>query len=335
MNTEVIVETVYDTIIVDESSPNTILVETPGEVTVITVVSTQPVNVGGGSSTLNISGDSGTDVIDLSTDTLAFVGGTGLTSAVTNNTVTLNIDSTVATLTGSQTLTNKTISGQSNTLSNIANTSLTNSSLIIGSTTIALGATSTTLAGLTELTVDNLNINGNTITSINVNGDITLDPNGTGNIAVSGAKITGLAEPTQNTDAATKSYVDNIATPEIALKGSFGITIDGGGTAITTGLKGYVTVPYNCTIQSWSIVSDISGSIVVDLWKDTYDNYPPTIADTITGTEKPTLISSAKNQDLTLTSWTTSVVAGDIIAFYVNSASTLTRVNLTINTLRT
>lgn len=174
----------------------------------ITAVSTQSVNA---ASTLNISGDTGTDAVALNTDTLAFVGGTGITSAVTNNTVTLDIDATVATLTGTQTLTGKTISGSNNTLSNIANASLTNSSVTIGSTTTALGATSTALAGLTELSVDNLNINGNTITSTNANGDITIDPNGTGNIVVSGARITGVAEPVANGDAATKAYVDNIA----------------------------------------------------------------------------------------------------------------------------
>jgi hypothetical protein len=174
----------------------------------ITAVSTQSVNA---ASTLNISGDTGTDSVSLTTDTLNFAGGIGLTSTVTNNRVTLDIDSTVATLSGTQTLTNKTISGSDNTITNIGNSSLTNSSVTIGSTNVALGAAATSLAGITELTVDNLNINGNTITSTNTNGDITLDPNGTGNIAVSGARVTGLAEPVANSDAATKSYVDNIA----------------------------------------------------------------------------------------------------------------------------
>ena len=66
-------------------------------------------------STLTFAGDSGSDSASLG-ETVTIAGGTGLTSAGTSNTITLNIDSTVATLTGSQELTNKTItSGVFNT----------------------------------------------------------------------------------------------------------------------------------------------------------------------------------------------------------------------------
>ena len=69
-------------------------------------------------TSLGIAGDSGVDTIALATDTLTFVGGVGITSAVNSvaNSVTFDIDSTVATLTGTQTLTNKTINLTSNTL---------------------------------------------------------------------------------------------------------------------------------------------------------------------------------------------------------------------------
>ena len=90
----------------------------------------------------------------------------------------------------------------------IANSKLTNSAVTVGSTSISLGATQTAIAGITELDVDNVNVNGNTISTTNTNGNLVLDPNGTGTIDVSSARITSLATPTGSTDAATKAYVD-------------------------------------------------------------------------------------------------------------------------------
>ena len=57
---------------------------------------------------LDIAGDSGTIDVDLDDEVLTLAGGTGLASTSGTNSVTFAIDSTVATLTGSQTLTNKT-----------------------------------------------------------------------------------------------------------------------------------------------------------------------------------------------------------------------------------
>jgi len=98
--------------------------------------------------------------------------------------------------------------------------------------------------------------------------------------------------------------------------------------AITTGVKARVWFPFACKITGWTILADQSGSIVIDVWKDTYANHPPTLADTIAGSEKPTLSSAQKNQDLTLTTWTQNIAAGDILFFNVDSVATVKQVFL-------
>lgn len=107
---------------------------------------------------------------------------------------------------------------------------------------------------------------------------------------------------------------------------TLGIVIDGGGAAITTGIKGDLRVPFACTIVKATVLADQSGSIVVDVWKDTYANFPPTDADSITASAPPTLSTAVKSEDATLTGWTTSIAAGDILRFNVDSAATVERV---------
>jgi len=111
--------------------------------------------------------------------------------------------------------------------------------------------------------------------------------------------------------------------------------IDGGGSAITTGIKGDLTIPFNCTITEWTILCDQSGSIVIDVWKDVYANYPPTVAKTITGSSPPTVTTSIKNQSSTLTGWTTTITSGDTLRFNVNSITTVQRVTLSLKVYRT
>jgi hypothetical protein len=116
--------------------------------------------------------------------------------------------------------------------------------------------------------------------------------------------------------------------------GGVGIVIEGGGAVITTGVKGFVEVPFAGTITAVTLLSTDAavtpGSIVIDIWKDTYANYAPTVADTITASAKPTLASAIKSRDTTLTGWTTAIAAGDILGFSVNSVTALTRVAVSL-----
>jgi hypothetical protein len=94
---------------------------------------------------LDFQADSGGALsIDLDSETLTFTGGTGIDTSGSGNAVTFAIDSTVATLTGSQTLTNKTIDADNNTLSNIEVDNL--KSGVLDTDLSSVAGTDTTLA---------------------------------------------------------------------------------------------------------------------------------------------------------------------------------------------
>lgn len=215
---------------------------------------------------LDVTSDSGTIAIDLDSETLTVAGGTGIDTSAATNTVTVGIDSTVTTNTGTQTLTNKTISGASNTLSNIPNSSLTNSTVSYGGVSLALGASDATpafnLADATgyptsalsgtiansQLTgaIDATKIHDGSISNTefgylnNVSSNIqtqldaklvkannlsdltnastarsnlglgTIATQDASNVTLTGGSITGLGSPSAGSDAATKTYVDNL-----------------------------------------------------------------------------------------------------------------------------
>jgi len=114
------------------------------------------------------------------------------------------------------------------------------------------------------------------------------------------------------------------------------VGIGNGITAITTGVKIAFQVPVTCEVEGWEIVAPLqSGSIVVDVWKDTYANFPPTVADTIAGSEKPTLSSAQKGQDASLSTWTTALTKNDWLLFNVESATTVTMVIVSLQCRKT
>mgnify|MGYP003126156868 FL=1 len=169
--------------VIHDTSLGTSQILPPSQASVKTYIDTEVT-----AQDLDISDGSSTIAIDLDSETLGLLGGTGIDSTASGNNVTMAIDSTVVTKTGTQTLTNKTlttpvissitnsgtltlptstdtmvgrattdtltnktISGSSNTLSNIGNSSLSNSSVTVSdgssTTAVSLGGTITYAAG--------------------------------------------------------------------------------------------------------------------------------------------------------------------------------------------
>ena len=109
--------------------------------------------------------------------------------------------------------------------------------------------------------------------------------------------------------------------------------VDGGGSAITTGQKGHLVVPAGTIVEA-RLLADGTGSVVVDLWKDTYANYPPVVGDSICASAKPTISGAAKATDTTLTGWSTTCTDGDVLAVNVDSCATITRLSVCLKLRR-
>lgn len=157
------------------------------------------------------------------------------------------------------------------------------------------------------------------LTLTNASGTLTnisIDANGTGNTL-------------------TNINVAEIETGSSLLDGRIEVVIDGGGSAITTGIKLDLEVAYSCTINEVRMLADQSGSIVVDIWKQTYASFPPLDAQSITASAVPTISTATKSEDTSLTGWTTSLSAGDILRFNVDSVTDITRLTLILEVTKT
>ncbi|MFA5048493.1 MAG: hypothetical protein WC516_05730 [Patescibacteria group bacterium] len=125
----------------------------------------------------------------------------------------------------------------------------------------------------------------------------------------------------------------NKADPITILTSGLEYMIDGGGAEIADGIAGWLEVPFDCTIKACRLFADQAGAIKLDIWKDTYANYPPNNDNTITGANEPEISASGvKDEDTTLTSWTTSLSKGDVLYFNVDSCTTIQKclVSLTV-----
>ncbi len=107
--------------------------------------------------------------------------------------------------------------------------------------------------------------------------------------------------------------------------------IAGNGFVVVAGeIKGVIDIPVTGTIVKVEMFSDVAATTVVDVWKDTYANYPPTNADSITAAAPPSLAAAVKSVDSTLTGWTKAVTEGDKLKFNVDANDLATWIGIKI-----
>jgi hypothetical protein len=213
----------------------------------------------------------------------------------------------------------------SNTMTvNTVSLTLGNSTVFATLNAISLGFGNSTVNAVANLTTHS--IANSTMSTVMTLGTLAMGNSTINAIANSSALV--LANSTL-THTLNMSNLQNIKYATITY------VIDGGGSTITTGFKGFLEVPFGCTINRVTALADQSGSIVVDIWKDTYANYPALDADSITASAPVTISAATKSQDSTLTGWTTSIAAGDILGFNVDSVTTCQRVTISLRVSKT
>lgn len=132
---------------------------------------------------------------------------------------------------------------------------------------------------------------------------------------------------------AQKLVANSAATNGVAwIDDDVAIEVIMGGGLISVGTQCYLEVPFDMTIEAVRLVSSLSGSIVVDIYKTALS---PWNAISITASAKPTLSSADIYEDTDLTGWTVALAKGDWLVFNVNSVTTCVLVTLSLTGKRT
>ena len=143
-----------------------------------------------------------------------------------------------------------------------------------------------------------------------------------------------ISKSTGDLVSASDWNINTVDNPTALLPAAIQFLFDGGGAAYGVDDPIYIEVPFKCDIVRVTMLHDQASTTTIDLWADTYANYQPTDADTITGGNEPATAAASKDQDATLTSWTKALAEGTILAANVDANDAATRTLLSLKVSR-
>jgi hypothetical protein len=146
--------------------------------------------------------------------------------------------------------------------------------------------------------------------------------------SLSGVVLTFITPPISGS---TLQIYGLVATGKDRYK-NVSVTMQNDGGEIASGIKGIINIPFNGQIIGWSILTDSIGDIVIDIYKDSFDNfvYPGSQINSITNGNKPTLNNQIKKKSFNVGSWNTSLNKYDVLTVNVDSTNNLSYVNFNI-----
>ena len=115
-----------------------------------------------------------------------------------------------------------------------------------------------------------------------------------------------------------------------------GTTVDGSGGVVTQGNKGYMKIPYACTITGWTVISNTTGNqtITFDIWRSNAGIPTSSAQSLVPSGTKPFLNNTQLQNSANVTGWNTALAAGDYLVFRVDVATILSWAVLQINITR-
>src|SRR6056300_1298394 len=151
-------------------------------------------------TTLSTAAETGTGSVDLLSDTLSILAGEGINTVASGTNITISGENASDT--------NKGIASFDSTDFTVTSGAVAVNTITLGSSSLNPGATTTDIAGLTSLDVDDININGSTICNSSLVSNLSIN-SATGCVDFNGLQVANIATPVLDTDAANKAYVDS------------------------------------------------------------------------------------------------------------------------------